>query len=99
MPEETSPATGADTRQAVLGLAGRLEPLWREALTRTAAASEPTPESQRWDAAADSLEHAMTALERFSASVDPSLGRRDWRSRRLGHSAVDLRLPAARVRP
>lgn len=75
---------GDEARQAVLGISGRLEPLWREASARIATRPErePTPESDCWDTAAELLEDAMTALERFSATVDPGLARRDWTSRR-----------------
>ncbi|MGZ4597555.1 MAG: hypothetical protein ACXV3V_11580 [Actinomycetes bacterium] len=59
----------------------RLEALWEEAAALGRKSPEVSVERLRWAAAAQRIVDAMDEMERFARTMDPSLGRRDWRSR------------------
>jgi hypothetical protein len=78
-----TPRTPADdvVRVALLSTSTRLQVLWEEAALERRASPAVSLERQRWDSAAQRLVDAMEAVERLAETMEPSLGRRDWRSR------------------
>lgn len=69
-------------RVSLLSLSGRLEALWREAAEHRRDIPSRSADRERWDVAADRLTEALRSLERYAGALDPTLGRRDWASRR-----------------
>jgi hypothetical protein len=59
----------------------RLQVLWEEATSGGRSSPDVSLDRRRWDTAAQRLIDAMEAVELYAGTVDPSLGRRDWRSR------------------
>lgn len=68
-------------RDALCSTTTRLHGLWEEATVAGRSSPEVGPERHRWDSAAQRLVDAMEAVERFAGTVEPTIGRRDWRSR------------------
>jgi hypothetical protein len=68
-------------RDTLRSTSTRLEALWEEAAMLRMNTPEVSAERPRCDAAAQRIIDAMEAMERFAGTMDPSLGRRDWRSR------------------
>jgi hypothetical protein len=75
-------------RDALLATTQRLQKLWEEAAFHSLLCAPVSPERQRWDSAVERLIDAMEAVEHFAGTVDPLLGRRDWRTRCQGVSAA-----------
>jgi hypothetical protein len=69
-------------RRSLLALSGGLEPLWREAAEHLRDSPPRSVERTRWGVAATRLTQALTSIEGYAGALDPSLGRRDWASRR-----------------
>jgi hypothetical protein len=78
-----TPRTSADdvVRVTLLSTSTRLQALWEEAALERRASPAVSLERQRWETAAQRLVDAMEAVERLAETMEPSLGRRDWRSR------------------
>jgi hypothetical protein len=70
-----------DARDALCSTTARLQSLWEEATVAGRSSPAVSLERRRWDTAAERLVDAMEAVERFAGVVEPSVGRRDWRSR------------------
>ncbi|MGH8894187.1 MAG: hypothetical protein ACRDWY_12935 [Actinomycetes bacterium] len=75
-------STAESVRLALLSLSSRLESLWREAWESARETPPQTVGRVRWAVAAHRLEEAIGELERYARRMDPTLGRRDWGSRR-----------------
>lgn len=73
-------------RETLVSTSSRLHSLWEEAATRVRGCPPVSAERSSWDAAAHGLLDAMQAVERLAGSMDPGLGRRDWRARCDGAS-------------
>lgn len=84
-----SPRTSQDdlVRDILVSSSSRLQVLWEEATVEERASPEVSLQRRSWNSAAQSLIHAMEALEGFAATMDPTLGRRDWRARTDGAGA------------
>jgi hypothetical protein len=79
LPTPRAPADDI-VRETLLSTSTRLELLWEEAALEGRASPAISVERRRWDSAAQRLVDAMEAVERLAETIEPSLGRRDWRS-------------------
>jgi hypothetical protein len=83
-------------RLSLISLSGHLEPLWREAAQRLRDSPPRSAERQRWGDASARLTDALRTLEVYAGTMDATLGRRDWTSRRPNRVHVPPpRLPSA----
>jgi hypothetical protein len=76
----------AVVHQALVSTSHRLQELWEEALLHSQLSPPVSAQREQWESAAERLVDAMEAVERFAGTVDPLLGRRDWRTRCQGAS-------------
>lgn len=78
-----SPRVSQDdvVRATLVTTSTRLQVLWEEATLEGRASPEVSLERRRWDSAAQRLIDAMEEMERLAQTMDPSVGRRDWRAR------------------
>jgi hypothetical protein len=83
VPSQRNYGRGRDAavRATIVSASSRLQGLWQEAATQRSTSPPVSLERRRWDNAAERLLDAMVALESYVATIDPMLGRRDWRSR------------------
>jgi hypothetical protein len=75
-------------RDTLLSTSSRLQVLWEEAAHEGLASSASGDERRCWDTAAQRLVDAMQEVERLARTLEPSLGRRDWRARCNGVGAT-----------
>jgi hypothetical protein len=84
-----SPRTSPDdaVRDMLVSTSTRLQVLWEEAASAERASPEISLQRRRWNSAAQRLVDAMEALEGLARTMEPTLGRRDWRARTEGAGA------------
>jgi hypothetical protein len=82
--------------ESLVALGGGLEPLWREAAEQLRESPPSSAERARWGVAAARLTEALSSLEHFAGVLDPTLGRRDWASRRPSRTYLpEPRVPSS----
>lgn len=91
-----SPRASRDdvVRDTLLSTSTRLQVLWEEAALAGRESPEISLERCRWDSAAHRLIDAMEAVERLAKTMEPSLGRRDWRARCNGGGQLSHERPS-----
>jgi hypothetical protein len=92
-PDVSTRTSNEVVRRSLISLSGHLEPLWREAGFRLRDLPARSADRARWDTAAARLTDALRSLEDYAGAVDPTLGRRDWTTRRPSR----VHLPPQRV--
>jgi hypothetical protein len=81
-PDVSTRTSDEVVRRSLISLSGRLEPLWREAAEQLRHSPPRSADRQRWVDAAARLTDALSRLEDYASATEPTLGRRDWTTRR-----------------